>query len=76
MPPGSVVLGHLMCREHNVPVDPQGFFASTRIIMGTGTVSAVRNREQQLGRKVTENDLEPIIWQRLPGFTGVYRGAN
>ena len=56
-------LGHHV-QEITLPVDPRDFFASTRIIMGTGTVMRVRNREQQLGRKVTENDLEPIIWQR------------
>lgn len=56
-------LGHRV-QEIQLPVDPREFFASTRIIMGTGTVMRVANREQQLGRKVTENDLEPIIWQR------------
>ena len=50
-------LGHRV-QEIQLPVDPREFFASTRIIMGTGTVMRVANREQQLGRKVTENDLE------------------
>jgi Asp-tRNA(Asn)/Glu-tRNA(Gln) amidotransferase A subunit family amidase len=50
--------------EIQLPVDPQEFFASTRIIMGAGTVVRVTKRERQLGREVTENDLEPIIWQR------------
>jgi amidase len=56
-------LGHHVS-EVQLPVDPREFFASTRIIMGAGTVVRVTNREHQLGRKVTENDLEPIIWQR------------
>lgn len=56
-------LGHHVS-EIQLPVDPEEFFASTRIIMGTGTVVQVSNRERQLGREVTENDLEPIIWQR------------
>jgi Asp-tRNA(Asn)/Glu-tRNA(Gln) amidotransferase A subunit family amidase len=56
-------LGHKVT-EISLPVDPGEFFASTRIIMGVGTVMRVVEREQQLGRKVTENDLEPIIWQR------------
>jgi Asp-tRNA(Asn)/Glu-tRNA(Gln) amidotransferase A subunit family amidase len=56
-------LGHHV-QEITLPLDPREFYASTRIIMGTGTVMRVSNREQQLGRKVTENDLEPIIWQR------------
>lgn len=56
-------LGHHV-QEIALPIDPREFFASTRIIMGAGTVMRVVNREQQLGRKATENDLEPIIWQR------------
>lgn len=56
-------LGHQV-QEISLPVDPGEFFASTRIIMGVGTVMRVTKREQQLGRNVTENDLEPIIWQR------------
>ena len=56
-------LGHHV-EKVELPIDPREFFASTRIIMGAGTVMRVVNREQQLGRKVTEDDLEPIIWQR------------
>lgn len=56
-------LGHHV-QEIQLPVNPREFFASTRIIMGVGTVVRVTGREQQLGRQVTENDLEPIIWQR------------
>jgi Asp-tRNA(Asn)/Glu-tRNA(Gln) amidotransferase A subunit family amidase len=56
-------LGHHV-QETDLPVDPREFFAATRIIMGVGTVMRVINRERQLGRNVTENDLEPIIWQR------------
>ena len=56
-------LGHHVS-EIQLPVDPPEFFASTRIIMGAGTVQRVTSREQQLGRAVTESDLEPFIWQR------------
>ena len=56
-------LGHHVS-EIQLPVDPPEFFASTRIINGVATVQRVASREQQLGRDVTENDLEPIIWQR------------
>jgi amidase len=56
-------LGHQVS-EVQLPVDPREFFAATRIIMGAGTVVRVTSRERQLGREVTENDLEPIIWQR------------
>ncbi len=47
-----------------LPVDPREFFTATGFVMGAGTVSRVKARELQLGRKATENDLEPIIWQR------------
>ena len=53
-----------------LPVDPREFFAATRIIMGAGTVVQVTTRERQLGREVTENDLEPIIWQRYQSSRG------
>lgn len=56
-------LGHHV-EPVQLPVDPREFFASTRVIMGTGTVMRVVGREKQLGRQVTEDDLEPIIWQR------------
>lgn len=56
-------LGHHV-QHVELPIEPREFFASTRIIMGVGTVMRVVGRERQLGRTVTENDLEPIIWQR------------
>ncbi|MCB1678415.1 MAG: amidase [Halioglobus sp.] len=62
-------LGHLV-QEVTLPIDPRAFFASTRVIMGVGTVMRVVAREQQLGRKATENDLEPIIWQRYRDSLG------
>ena len=62
-------LGHHV-QAIELPIDARVFFASTRIIMGAGTVMRVVNREQQLGRKVTENDLEPIIWQRYQSSRG------
>jgi len=56
-------MGHKV-EEIQLPVDPREFFGATGIVMGAGTTVRVRNRERQLGRKVTEDDLEPIIWQR------------
>lgn len=56
-------MGHRV-EEIQLPVDPREFFGATGIVMGVGTTVRVQNRERQLGRKVTENDLEPIIWQR------------
>ena len=32
--------------------------------MAASTVERIRARERALGRKVTENDLEPLIWER------------
>lgn len=56
-------MGHKL-EEIQLPVDPREFFGATGIVMGVGTTMRVQNRERQLGRKVTEDDLEPIIWQR------------
>ena len=57
-------MGHHV-EEVTLPIDPREFFASTRVIMGVGTVMRVTNRERALGRQATENDLEPIIWKRF-----------
>lgn len=65
-------LGHRV-QELAVPVDPREFFAATGVIMGMGNVLRVRDREIQLGREVTEDDLEPVTWhyyQRNKGITG------
>jgi Asp-tRNA(Asn)/Glu-tRNA(Gln) amidotransferase A subunit family amidase len=56
-------MGHRI-GEVQLPVDPREFFGATGIVMGVGTTVRVQNRERQLGRAVTEGDLEPIIWQR------------
>ena len=32
---------------------------------GANTVARIQNRERELGRAATENDLEPLIWQRF-----------
>ncbi|MEH6605746.1 MAG: amidase [Pseudomonadales bacterium] len=47
-----------------LPVDPREFFTAVTFVSGAGTVSRVQTRERQLGRKATESDLEPVIWQR------------
>jgi Asp-tRNA(Asn)/Glu-tRNA(Gln) amidotransferase A subunit family amidase len=56
-------LGHQL-EPVQLPVDPREFFTATGVVMAAGTVNRVKTREQQLGRKATEGDLEPIIWQR------------
>lgn len=65
-------LGHTV-ENVQLPVDPRAFFDATGTVMGAGNVLRIRNREQQLGREVTEQDLEPITWhyyQRNKGITG------
>ena len=57
-------MGHHV-EDVTLPIDPREFFASTRVIMGVGTVMRVTGRERELGRQATENDLEPIIWKRF-----------
>jgi Asp-tRNA(Asn)/Glu-tRNA(Gln) amidotransferase A subunit family amidase len=56
-------LGHRV-EPVQLPVDPREFFTATGFVAGAGTVNRVKTRELQIGRKATENDLEPIIWQR------------
>ncbi len=56
-------LGHAV-EEVALPVDPRRFFAAFGPIMAAGTVERIRARERALGREVTENDLEPLIWER------------
>lgn len=63
-------LGHVVDIVQ-LPVDPRAFFDATGKIMGVGNVLRVRNREQQLGREVTENDLEPITWQYFQQNKGI-----
>tara|TARA_R110002110_G_scaffold414983_1_gene647320 strand:+ start:4276 stop:5799 length:1524 start_codon:yes stop_codon:yes gene_type:complete len=56
-------LGHHV-EEVQLPVDARTFFGAFGPIMAANTVARVRSRERQLGRAVTENDLEPLIWER------------
>ncbi|HUH37732.1 MAG TPA: amidase [Spongiibacteraceae bacterium] len=56
-------LGHTV-EDVQLPVDPAEFFGAYGPVSGAGTVHQVQSRERALGRKVTEEDLEPIIWQR------------
>lgn len=58
-----ISLGHHV-EEIDLPIDPGEFFGATGTVMAAGTTLRVQNRERQLGRKVTKNDLEPIIWKR------------
>ena len=56
-------LGHKV-EEIELPIDPQKFYWATGKVMAIGNTQLIRSRENQLGRKVTEDDLEPLIWQR------------
>jgi Asp-tRNA(Asn)/Glu-tRNA(Gln) amidotransferase A subunit family amidase len=57
-------LGHHVA-EIKLPVDPGEFFGATGDVTGANMVALIQNRERELGREVTENDLEPLIWQRF-----------
>jgi Asp-tRNA(Asn)/Glu-tRNA(Gln) amidotransferase A subunit family amidase len=57
-------LGHRV-EEVEVPIDGPGAFAAAGLILSLGSSVAIRNREQALGRAVTEADVEPITWTRL-----------
>lgn len=56
-------LGHNV-EEIQLPVDPRQFFAAFGPVMAANTVERVHARERALGRKATESDLEPLIWER------------
>lgn len=60
-------LGHHV-EEVHLPIDPGEFFAATGAITGSSMVAKIIKREQQLGRQVTEEDLEPLIWRRFNKF--------
>lgn len=57
-------LGHHVA-DIQLPVDPGEFFGATGNVTGANMVALIQDRERELGRKVTENDLEPLIWQRF-----------
>lgn len=61
-------LGH-----HVEPAAPelpvQEAFTALGTMTGTGILVTIRDREQQLGRVVTENDLEPITWRNFQAAT-------
>ncbi len=56
-------LGHSV-EEVQLPVDAREFFGAFGPIMAANTVARIRSREQALGRSVTRDDLEPLIWER------------
>lgn len=56
-------LGHRV-EPIELPIDAGEFFHATGIIMAAGNVARVQLREKELGREVTEEDLEPLIYQR------------
>ncbi|GAB3103677.1 amidase [Aestuariicella hydrocarbonica] len=59
-------LGHNV-DEVDLPVDPRKFFGAFGIVMAAGLVDRIQQRELQLGREVTEQDLEPITWLHYQG---------
>ncbi|MAL95533.1 MAG: amidase [Haliea sp.] len=56
-------LGHSI-EEIQLPVDPREYFGAFGPVIAASTVHRIQSRERELGRKVTENDLEPLIWER------------
>lgn len=55
-------LGHTV--EPAAPKLPvQEMFTSMGVMTGTGMLITIRDREKQLGREVTEADIEPINWR-------------
>jgi Asp-tRNA(Asn)/Glu-tRNA(Gln) amidotransferase A subunit family amidase len=56
-------LGHRV-EPIELSVDPEQFFEATGTIMNVATVSRIKSRERAVGREVSENDLEPLIWSR------------
>lgn len=57
-------LGHEVTEE--MPQLPIGeMFAGTGVMTSVGMLTSVKAREKQLGRAVTENDIEPINWISL-----------
>lgn len=56
-------LGHRV-EPVTLPVSPAEFYDATGKVMGVGNVIRIQRRERQLGRKVTEDDLEPRTWRR------------
>ncbi len=56
-------LGHRV-EEIQLPVDPARYFGAYGIVSAVGTTQRVKSRERQLGRPVTESELEPLIWER------------
>ncbi len=56
-----VSLGHAV--EPAAPKLPvQDMFGALGVMTGTGMLATLRDREKQLGRQLTEADLEPINW--------------
>lgn len=56
-------LGHAV-EEIQLPVDPQQYFGAFGPVIAASTAHQIQSRERVLGRAVTENDLEPLIWER------------
>ena len=63
-------LGHWV-EPIELPVDPAQFYAATGKVMGVGNVVRIQQRERQLGRAVTEADLEPRTWRRYQMYKHV-----
>lgn len=57
-------LGHKV-EEVQLPIDPAEFFGATGTLTGVSMRARILKRERELGRTATENDLEPLIWQRF-----------
>jgi len=57
-------LGHAV-EPVTLPVDGMPTLTAAGLLLTTGAMATLRAREQQLGRSLTEDDVEPILWQRI-----------
>jgi Asp-tRNA(Asn)/Glu-tRNA(Gln) amidotransferase A subunit family amidase len=55
-------LGHFV-EPATLDLPVQEMFAAMGVMTGTGLLTSLHDREKQLGRKVTEQDIEPINWR-------------
>jgi Asp-tRNA(Asn)/Glu-tRNA(Gln) amidotransferase A subunit family amidase len=60
-------LGHRV-EELTLPIDGREALAAAGLILSIGSTVAIRNREQVLGRAVTQEDVEPITWTRMQQY--------
>jgi Asp-tRNA(Asn)/Glu-tRNA(Gln) amidotransferase A subunit family amidase len=66
-------LGHAV-EAATPPLPAKEMFDAMGVMTGTGLLVTVRDREAQLGRKITEQEMEPINWKHFQ--EAAKRGAD